>query len=135
LEAIVAIYAELDSEQSLDLRDAKRVFERMESYPDYAIYVAELEGEVVGAFALLIMDNPAHMGAPSGIVEDVVVGAEWRGRGVGKAMMQHAIKKCERAGCYKMTLSSNLKRKAAHKFYESLGFQQHGYSFLINLNE
>ena len=35
------------------------------------------------------------------------------------------------AGCYKMALSSNLKREAAHRFYDSLGFGRHGYSFLI----
>jgi len=34
-------------------------------------------------------------------------------------------------GCYKLTLSSNLRREAAHAFYESLGFTKHGYSFLI----
>jgi hypothetical protein len=28
-------------------------------------------------------------------------------------------------------LSSNLKRKLVHKFYESLGFDRHGYSFLV----
>jgi predicted GNAT family acetyltransferase len=35
------------------------------------------------------------------------------------------------AGCYKMALSSNVKRAAAHAFYESLGFERHGYSFVI----
>jgi GNAT superfamily N-acetyltransferase len=49
-------------------------------------------------------------------------------------MMQYAIQLCRRAGCYKVTLSSNLKRKSAHEFYESLGFQRHGYSFLINFD-
>ena len=37
--------------------------------------MAELNGEIVGTFALLIMDNLAHLGAPSGVVEDVVVAA------------------------------------------------------------
>ena len=30
-----------------------------------------------------------------------------------------------------MALSSNLKREAAHAFYESLGFEKHGYSFRV----
>jgi predicted GNAT family acetyltransferase len=30
-----------------------------------------------------------------------------------------------------MTFSSNLNRQAAHRFYESLGFRKHGYSFRI----
>jgi hypothetical protein len=35
------------------------------------------------------------------------------------------------ASCYKLALSANRKRKAAHAFYESLGFAQHGLSFLV----
>lgn len=137
LEAILALYADLEisDSPSLDLHDAEHIFERMKRYPSYAIYVAELEGKVVGAFALLVMDNLAHLGAPSGVVEDVVVHPEWRGRGVGKAMMQFAMGQCVKAGCYKLALSSNLKRESAHKFYESLGFERHGYSFLVNLDE
>ena len=32
-------------------------------------------------------------------------------------------------GCYKLALSSGMPREAAHRFYESLGFRRHGYSF------
>ncbi len=46
---------------------------RFARYPDYVLYVAEHEAMVVGTFALLVMDNLGHMGAPSAIVEDVVV--------------------------------------------------------------
>jgi GNAT superfamily N-acetyltransferase len=107
----------------------------MKRYPNYTVYVAELEGKIIGAFALLIMDNLAHLGAPSGVVEDVVVHQEWRGLGIGKVMIQFAMEQCRQAGCYKLALSSNLRRESAHKFYESLGFEQHGYSFLVNLDE
>ncbi|MDY7021555.1 MAG: hypothetical protein SWJ54_09355 [Cyanobacteriota bacterium] len=41
-------------------------------------------------------------------------------------MIRAALKLSAEAGCYKVTLSSNLHRDHAHKFYESLGFQQHG---------
>ena len=54
---------------------------------------------------------------------------EWQARGVGKAMMRFARARCRKAGCYKLALSSNLKRAAAHRFYESLGFEKHGFSF------
>ncbi|MCG8351399.1 MAG: GNAT family N-acetyltransferase [Chloroflexales bacterium] len=135
LEAILAIYAELDDGQHLDLHDAERIFKRMQQYPNYTIYIAELEGEIVGAFELLIMDNLAHMGTPSGVVEDVVIRSRSQGRGIGKAMMRFAIEQCRKAGCYKLVLSSNLKRASAHRFYETLGFQQHGYSFVVDLSK
>ena len=92
-----------------------------------------VQGEIVGTFALLIMDNLAHKGTPSGIVEDVAVRSEWQGKGIGKQMMEYAIGQCKEAGCYKMALSSNSIRKNAHRFYESLGFKKHGYSFVLDI--
>jgi GNAT superfamily N-acetyltransferase len=58
----------------------------------------------------------------------------WRRRGVGKQMLQFAMEECRRLNCYKLMLSSNRKRRAAHRFYQSLGFQRHGYSFVVPLD-
>jgi hypothetical protein len=35
----------------------------------------------------------------------------------------------------KAALSANAKRQRAYAFYESLGFQRHGYSFLVDLED
>ncbi len=118
-------------ERGLDPERAARTFARMAEYPDYAVYVAEEEGAVVGTFALLVMDNLGHGGAPEGVVENVVVEASRRGQGIGAAMMRFAMDRCADAGCYKMVLSSNLKREAAHRFYDRLDFQRHGISFSV----
>jgi len=134
LAAILALYADLETNgQVLDLPAAESIFARMQQYPNYTVYVAVVEGQIIGAFELLIMDNLAHVGAPSGIVEDVVVHPAWRGQGIGKQMMAFALEQCRQAGCYKLALSSNRKREAAHRFYEALGFQKHGYSFVACL--
>ena len=136
LPGILAIYAqpELDAGDVLSLDDARAWLRRIDAYPDYKLYVAELDGRVAGTFALLVMDNLAHRGAPSGIVEDVGVVPELHGRGIGKLMMEHARRVCADAGCYKLVLSSSLHRTAAHAFYESLGFEQHGVSFAVRID-
>lgn len=133
LRAILSLYAQegLDEGSVLPLEEAEAIFDHMRAYPDYRLYVAELEGRVVGTFALLIMRNLIHLGAASGLVEAVGVDAALRGQGIGRAMMEHARTLCRARGCYKMALSSNLKRERAHAFYESLGFERHGYSFRV----
>ena len=133
LAAVVRLHAQpaLDDGSVLSLAQAERIFERMGRYPDYRLYVAVIEGEIVGSYALLVMDNLAHLGAPSGVVEDVAVDPAHQGKGVGRAMMRHALERCRSRGCYKLSLSSNLKRERAHAFYESLGFERHGYSFRV----
>ena len=133
LPAILSLYAQLGQDDGtvLDHDDAGRIFARLKTYPDYRIYVALADSRVVGTFALLIMETIAHHGARSGILEDVVVETGLRGRGVGKKMMAYAGNLCREKGCYKIALTSNRNREAAHRFYESLGYEKHGYSFAI----
>lgn len=124
---------DLDDGKSLSDEEAISIYHKILSYPSYKLYVALYENKIVGTFALAIMDNLAHMGKPSGLIEDVVVETEWQGKGIGKQMMNFAIHLCRKKGCYKAALSSNQKRERAHQFYENLNFTKHGYSFLIEL--
>jgi len=134
LPAILRLYAqpEIDDGAVLNIEETKLLFRRMASYPSCFLFVACVEGKVVGSFALLIMDNLAHLGASSGIVEDVVVDPSLHGMGIGKKMMMYALDICRKHNCYKIALSANLKRKNVHEFYESLGFEKHGYSFVVD---
>jgi GNAT superfamily N-acetyltransferase len=133
LAPMIALYAQpdMDDGKSISVEKAQGIFKKMKSYPFYKVYVAVLDDEIVGTFELLIMDNLAHQGTPSGIIEDVVVAERHQGKGVGKAMMTYAVNVCKEQGCYKVALSSNIKREKAHRFYESLGFKRHGYSFYV----
>jgi GNAT superfamily N-acetyltransferase len=124
---------DMDNGETLSEEKAKAIFQRMMCYPNYKIYVAEMDSEILGTYALAVMDNLAHMGVPSGLIEDVVVKSQWQGKGIGRQMINDAIDRCRKNGCYKAALSSNLKRVKAHTFYENLGFQKHGYSFLIDI--
>ena len=135
LRKVLDLYAqpEFDAGNVLPLQTARQLLERFADYPDYTLYVAERGGEIVGTFALLVMHKLAHLGAPSGIVEDVAVAPGLHGEGIGKAMMQFALDLCRDKGCYKLVLSSNAKRERAHAFYESLGFERHGFSFRVDV--
>ncbi len=133
LPSVLALYAQpdLDNGHVLSEHEARAVFAQFARYPDYRLFVALRDDRVVGTYALLVMHNLAHRGAPSAIAEDVVVDRAYQGQGIGRQMMAHALQLAKEAGCYKLALSSNRKRKDAHAFYESLGFQQHGLSFVM----
>lgn len=134
LPAVLSLYqTALEDPKILSLAQATSLFNRMKQYPDYKLYVAETNENIVGTFALLILDNLGHFGTPSGVVEDVAVRPDQQGKGLGKEMMRFALDRCREKGCYKLTLSSNLRRADAHRFYESLGFRKHGFSFLMEL--
>lgn len=143
LPAVLQLYAQpsMDNGAVLSLLDAQQVWSQFSRYPSYRLFVAceapqegaESKETVVGTYALLVMHNLAHQGTPSAIVEDVVVHEACQSQGVGRAMMAHAMTQARAAGCYKLVLSSNQKRERAHAFYESLGFERHGFSFRIEI--
>lgn len=132
LAGILQILADsgIDGGSSFNLDEAREHLIRLRAWPNFRLLVALVDGEVAGTYALLIMDKLGKRGTPAGVVEDVAVAPNRQGQGIGKAMMAHALEECRKAGCYKLALSSNVKRESAHRFYESLDFTRHGYSFV-----
>lgn len=95
------------------------------------VLLAEARGFAVGTLTLFVLPLLAHGGQPSMVVEDVAVDESAQGLGIGRALMNAAMEMARQQGCYKLALSSNLKRHAAHAFYEHIGLQRHGVSFLV----
>jgi GNAT superfamily N-acetyltransferase len=128
---ILDIYSQpsIDNGVVLTTKEAGEIFKTIKSYPNYKIYVAEIEKTIVGTIAVLIMHNIGHLGKQSAIFESFAVLPEWQSQGIGKAIIKYVMEICKKAGCYKITLSADVKRTEAHNFYETLGFTQHGYSY------
>jgi GNAT superfamily N-acetyltransferase len=138
LPFVLDLYAQpdMDKGQVLSVQKAQEIFELFSHYPNYRLFVAVTKNQpevILGTFALLIMNNLAHMGSSSAIVEDVLVSNNHQGQGIGQMMMLHAMELARKAQCYKLVLSSNHKRQKAHYFYRKLGFSEHGLSFHVDL--
>jgi len=99
-------------------RQALREIDRSGS----ALLVAQLDGVVVGVCQLIVFRHIQAGGGRCAEIESVHVHPDQRGRGVGTALMRHAIERARALGCYRVQLTSNVVRADAHRFYESLGF-------------
>lgn len=86
IAGVLELYGQpdMDNGKTLAQEEAKEIYKRMLSYPNYKVYAAIDHSKIVGTFALAIMENLAHQGTPSGLIEDVVVKTEWQGKGIGK---------------------------------------------------
>jgi GNAT superfamily N-acetyltransferase len=115
----------------VDLTRMTGVLEDMQAYPDFKAYLLLERGLPVATFSLMIFASPSHHGIRQAVLDAVVVAHAQRGRGCGEVIVRHAMRLAQAAGCYKLVLSSNLKREPAHRLYEKLGFEQHGLSFSI----
>jgi GNAT superfamily N-acetyltransferase len=128
LPAIVRLFGddELSDKPSahVTLIDAQyAAFESIDADPQNHVFVAELDGAVVGTFQLTFIRQLSYGGCLVAQVESVHVDSKVRSHGVGKVMMEFARAEAERRGAFRLQLTSNVKRERAHRFYERLGYR------------
>ncbi len=85
-----------------------------------ALFAAWDEGRIVGILTLVWYDVPSGRKA---WIEDVVVDAAARGRGVGEALVQAAVEQARLSGIDRVSLTSNPSRTAARALYRKMGFE------------
>jgi ribosomal protein S18 acetylase RimI-like enzyme len=83
------------------------------------LYFAQERDVVLGMLSLVVFSIPTGTKA---WVEDVVVAQTARGKGVGMALMNHALAVAKDAGAKSVDLTSRPSREAANKLYQKLGF-------------
>jgi GNAT superfamily N-acetyltransferase len=86
------------------------------------LLVAETEGRVIAMASLQILISTAE-GGLVGLVEDLVVQAQHRGRGVGRQLMAAIHAWAERHGLTRLQLLADRNNQPALDFYETMGWQ------------
>jgi len=88
---------------------------------DSAIFVARRAGRVVGMVSLLAQVSTA-LGGRTYVLEDMVVSAAERGRGVGGRLLDRALAHADATGARRVTLLTDADNDGAHRFYARRGF-------------
>jgi GNAT superfamily N-acetyltransferase len=91
-----------------------------DAYEPSSVLIAESEGQVVGKLELFIAWKSSH--GKFGLIRRFVVAPGWRGKGVGKELLDAAITKCTQEGCSFVELSVDVTNPFAHAFYAREGF-------------
>ncbi len=92
--------------------------------PNHELIVAELAGKPVGCLQISYLPGLTRRGMWRGVLENVHISADQRGKGLGSKMIRWAVEKCRARGCGMVQLTSNKQRQDAHRFYRTLGFEQ-----------
>jgi ribosomal protein S18 acetylase RimI-like enzyme len=87
--------------------------------PDTVLFVARLDGRIVGSLTLAFYRIPTGLKA---WIEDVVVDSSARGAGVGEALNQAALAEARARGAKNVSLTSRASREAANRLYQRIGF-------------
>ena len=89
-------------------------------------------GKEIGHAYLQLVVNGLHS-QPYGLLEDVFVKKENRGAGHGTTLVKAVIEQARALGCYKLVAFSRYQRTKVHAWYGSLGFQDYGKEFRLDL--
>ena len=89
--------------------------------PASCIVVARVAGRVVGSATLLTL---VTLVGSFGYVEEVIVDASMRGRGIGRHLMTGVVEAARSKGLDFVELTSRSSREAANRLYQSLHFDR-----------
>ena len=105
---------------NIDKKTAEKIFDKINSNPDYIVAVAVIEGKIVGSATFLIETKFIHNGGKVGHIEDVVVDKKHQRKGIGEKIIIYLLRYAKDQGCYKTILDCTDEVKP---FYEKLGFK------------
>ncbi len=118
VDAICRLLAQLSSSQHLfTIETLQQLIECKTTH----LFLLECDGAVCGMLTLCSAFSPTGCKM---WIEDVVVDNEYRGRSLGRKLVEHAIEYAAGRGGATLMLTSRPSRVAANTLYRSAGFTQ-----------
>ena len=107
---------------TLDYSEFKKNFDILIDSKALTMFVAEIDDQIVGNLNLRIEPQLHHVANVAEIVE-LAVDFHYRNQKIGSKLFTHAIKYAKNKNCVVINVSSNIKRKDAHRFYQHQGME------------
>ena len=118
LQSINELLPQLSSSAQVISMD--RLSELVESDNTIIFLGTDDNDQILGMLSLIVMKIPTGNKA---WIEDVVVDQTARGKGMGKALMNHALERAKKLAVKSVDLTSRPSREKANMLYQSLGYQ------------
>ena len=101
--------------------ELKVSLETLVQAPEVRLFLATMNGRSVGYAAQRYLYS-AWASGEEALLEDLYVQSDCRGLGVGRCLVEHAIRDARERRCRSMSLDTNEKNPASNALYLSLGF-------------
>lgn len=92
--------------------------------PGVYTYVGEIRPRLVTSCTLIVVPSLRRGPSPYAFIENVVTHTEFRRKGYGTAVMQHALTAAWRLSCSKVMLLTGSKEEGTLSFYENVGLDR-----------
>jgi PhnO protein len=120
-------------EQSFDLESFNEKFADNLENPDLIYLVAVNEEDDAIGFISCHGQSLLHHEGKVFEIQEMYVGKNYRGKGVGKALFIELQEKLSKTDCESLEVTTNASRSDARKFYTKQGFQQTHVKFVKEL--
>jgi ribosomal protein S18 acetylase RimI-like enzyme len=105
----------------------RTTFRRLRERPDYIFLAAKDDRRLVGSVLGIVCEELYGECVPFMVVEDVIVDAEWRRKGIGSALMRELERLAAECDCGYVIFVTEVERTDAQRFYETLGYKPDAY--------
>ncbi len=119
-EALKRLIPQLGAHKASPTADELKALIKSEASTLLVARDSDQESPIVGVLSLTIYRVPTGLRS---IIEDVIVDESMRRRGIGEALVRHALELAREAGADGVALTSNPRREAANQLYQSIGFE------------
>jgi glucosamine-phosphate N-acetyltransferase len=127
-DGVLALLRQLWPDKPLDPAALRAVFENALTAGNPVYLCSTEDGKIVG-FGSLTVRSSLWQEGQIGHVDELVVDAACRGRGIGTQLLEGLVALAKAKGCRRVELDSALHRGEAHRFYEKQGFENRAFLF------
>jgi ribosomal protein S18 acetylase RimI-like enzyme len=101
--------------------ERRKFFIKALSSEDYAGFLAEKNGEIIGYVDLWGFSDPGH-GAVLGVIPSFIVSKEHRRKGIGDLLLEEAVKEANRRKFKEFHVWTEFENETAKAIYKKHGF-------------
>ncbi len=126
LPAMTRLLQELfsvETEFAVNADQQRRGLQMLLDSPSAGVWVADRRGRIVGMVTVQLMVSTAE-GGLSGLLEDLVVSSAYRRRGLGRALLNAAVKWSREQGATRIQLLADGRNVPAVIFYRKQDWKQ-----------
>ncbi len=121
LQALEKLYRQFWNEES-DIETMKNKYQEIKNDSRYLLLAAVFEDKVVGSiFGVMCEELYGHC-RPFLVMEDLIVDENYRGKGIGKALLREIEETGKKLKCSQILFVTETGRKEAISFYEKAGY-------------
>ena len=125
ISLLIKLRDETGGMDQTDIDTIQKNLEELIESPSNHMLVARDGTKLIGFVNFLIRKTVLHE-SPSGLIDELIIIDEYRGKGVGRKLISEVIQRCRRQGCCELEVSTLMSNQKARSFYRECGFNEEG---------